>query len=67
MLKIGAMELLTLEVQSKKKEIKERRKKRKLELPSRNTWFVSLFIIIVSACIFILSFMIIDIFVLLLQ
>jgi hypothetical protein len=29
MLKIGAMELLTLEVQSKKKEIKERRKKRK--------------------------------------
>jgi preprotein translocase subunit SecE len=57
---IAEMELLTLEERSKKKTKKRRKKKRqkerirKLEWPSRNTWSAALFIIIVSACIFIL-------------
>jgi preprotein translocase subunit SecE len=55
---IEAMELLTLEGQSYKKKQKKRRESEKENMkaswPSRNTWFATLFIIIVSACIFIL-------------
>jgi hypothetical protein len=63
MLLIGAMELFTLEELSKKNKKKQRNKnkqKRRLRnqgWPSRNTWFAALFIIIVSACIFILYYL----------